>query len=199
MPEVPKNIFTGDPSKYILNDPPVDPNDSDLAMLPPEHELDTSDIPADSTAVMEIPSSYTSYMAQPGTVSNKSEAVKAKKQKFLGAYRALNGNLSFAAEAVPVAKSTIYKWLHNDKTFAQAVDDINTMFDDVAETWARKRMLEGRWKAVTYWLENKCRHRGWVGEHLMAEGNIKLEVIRKTVGAALKEVVDNGTSAPQST
>jgi hypothetical protein len=117
---------------------------------------------------------------------------------FLKKYRELNGNTSYAADATPVALSTVYKWLHNDKTFAQAVDDINTMFDDVAETWARKRMLEGRWKAVTYWLENKCRHRGWVGEHLMAEGNIKLEVIRKTVGAALKEV-DNGTSAPKST
>lgn len=72
-----------------------------------------------------------------------------KREKFLGSLREA-GNVTLAAEAVGVDRSTVYKWRKQDAEFSAQWDDAVEEAADRLEAEARRRAYEGVDEPVFY-------------------------------------------------
>lgn len=105
------------------------------------------------------------------------------KGTFIKAYADSFGNVSTACSAIKIDRGTYYLWLSKDPDFKVAIEEANESFIDFAESKLHKKISDGEWIPLKYYLENKAKKRGWANTDAGMElsGAVKLEIVRKII------------------
>jgi hypothetical protein len=72
------------------------------------------------------------------------------------------GVVTMACKSVGVDRATFYKHYNSDPEFKQAVDDIENIAVDFAESQLHKKIKEGDTTATIFFLKTKGKKRGYV-------------------------------------
>lgn len=88
--------------------------------------------------------------------------VQQKKKALLVALEASLGVVTAACKAVGVDRTTFYKYVNEDPEFKQAVEDVENVALDFAESQLFKAMKEGKEASNIFYLKTKGKRRGYV-------------------------------------
>lgn len=101
-----------------------------------------------------------------------------KKKSLLEALEKSLGIVSTACKKVGISRRTYYNWYNNDSVFKAAVDDINEMALDYAESKLHGLIKDSNVAAILFYLKTKGKSRGFIERNEVAvEGNIESKVI----------------------
>ena len=107
---------------------------------------------------------------------NKSRHIK--KEAMLQALENSLGVVTVACKKTETPRSTYYKWLKEDQEFAQAVQEIENVALDFAESQLHKQIQSGNTSATIFYLKTKGKNRGYVErQEIKHDGGIKSTLI----------------------
>ena len=72
------------------------------------------------------------------------------------------GVVSTACKAANISRDTHYRWLKEDEIYAEAVESLNNVSLDFAESQLFNAMKEGNITAVIFYLKTKGKDRGYI-------------------------------------
>ncbi len=98
-----------------------------------------------------------------------------RKKKWAEQYRK-SFNRAEACRATHVNRSTVWRWMKEDKAFAEAVWEIEEGVLDLAESRLVGLVREGNLQAIKFLLRSKARERGY-GDRLEIAQTVKRETI----------------------
>ena len=115
----------------------------------------------------------------------KDKSRHIKKESLLKSLEQSLGIVTVACKKADIPRSTYYKWLNEDKDFAQAVEDIENIALDFAESQLHKQISENSTAATIFYLKTKGKKRGYIERQEItgADGmptNFQIEIIDKT-------------------
>jgi hypothetical protein len=90
------------------------------------------------------------------------QAIEIKKQRLLEALEKSLGIVTTACKTAGVARSSFYEWKENDPEFAMAVQEIDNVTLDFAESSLHKQINEGNATSTIFYLKTKGKKRGYV-------------------------------------
>ena len=85
----------------------------------------------------------------------------AKHEKFLIALEKSLGVITTACKIAGINRSRYYSWLKECDEFKKAVDEIDNVALDFAESQLHKQIKEGSTSAIIFYLKTKGRKRGY--------------------------------------
>lgn len=89
-------------------------------------------------------------------MSNKvSQISRLKKDKFVEAYKATNGNITDSSSIAGIDRRTYYNWLEDDKEFAMNILDSEADLNDSIRQVLIERAGSGDMTAVIFYLKNR--------------------------------------------
>ena len=91
-----------------------------------------------------------------------------KQEKFLVVLEKSLGVITTACKIAGINRSRYYSWLKKDDDFRMAVDDIDNIALDFAESQLHKQIKDGSTSAVIFYLKTKGKKRGY-SEYYQAE------------------------------
>lgn len=125
--------------------------------------------------------------------TKKAEQLRTQKLKeaTLEALEKSLGVVTTACKKVNVARSTFYKWLTEDKEFEVAVNDMDNIALDFAESSLHRQILSGIPSSTIFYLKTRGKKRGYIErtEVTGADGAPLIESEKDRISriAALKE------------
>lgn len=90
------------------------------------------------------------------------DKLDSKKKNFLEALESSLGVVTTACETSGQARSTHYLWLKNDEVYREAVEAIQDMAIDFAESSLYQQIREKNTPATIFYLKTKGKHRGYI-------------------------------------
>jgi len=78
-----------------------------------------------------------------------------KKDKFVEAYKTTNGNITDSAQIAVIDRTTYYRWLEDDKSFAMQILDSEADLNDSIRQVLISKAAEGDMTAVIFYLKNR--------------------------------------------
>ena len=72
------------------------------------------------------------------------------------------GIVTTACKQVGIARSTHYEWMQSDEDYNAAIDSLQDVALDFAESQLQKRMKDGSDAAIIFYLKTKGKKRGFV-------------------------------------
>ena len=110
------------------------------------------------------------------------ESRHIKKGSKLKALESSLGVVTVACKKADIPRSTYYKWLKEDKDFALAVEDIENIALDFAESQLHSQIGDGNTSATIFYLKTKGKKRGYIERQEItgADGmptNFQIEII----------------------
>jgi hypothetical protein len=114
--------------------------------------------------------------------NNMNESRHIKKESILKALESSLGVVTVACKKADIPRSTYYKWLKEDKDFALAVEDIENIALDFAESQLHSQIGDGNTSATIFYLKTKGKKRGYIERQEItgADGmptNFQIEII----------------------
>lgn len=98
-----------------------------------------------------------------GIKKNKmNESRHIKKESLLAALEQSLGVVTVACKKAGIPRSTYYKWLKEDEMFSMAVQEIENVALDFAESQLHKQISENSTAATIFYLKTKGKKRGYV-------------------------------------
>ena len=85
-----------------------------------------------------------------------------KKESMLAALENSLGVVSAACKAADIPRATYYKWLKEDKSFRQKIEDINNIALDFVETSLHRQIADGNTSATIFYLKCRGKQRGYI-------------------------------------
>lgn len=82
-------------------------------------------------------------------------------KEFLDAYDRSLGNVSTACRTVGITRRTYYNWKRDNRSFREAVEDLDEYNLDFAETMLMKHIREGDTTTLIFFLKTKGKQRGY--------------------------------------
>ena len=107
-----------------------------------------------------------------------------KKETMLQALENSLGVVTVACKSADIPRSTYYKWLKEDKEFANSVKEIENIALDFAESQLHTQIKDGSTPATIFYLKTKGKKRGYIERSeldLSSSEPIKLKVNIKGV------------------
>tara|TARA_Y100000401_G_scaffold39170_1_gene29706 strand:+ start:3057 stop:3407 length:351 start_codon:yes stop_codon:yes gene_type:complete len=107
-----------------------------------------------------------------------------KKETMLQALENSLGVVTVACKSADIPRSTYYKWLKEDKEFANSVKEIENIALDFAESQLHTQIKDGSTSATIFYLKTKGKKRGYIERSeldLSSSEPIKLKVNIKGV------------------
>ena len=100
------------------------------------------------------------------------------KKRMLAALEKTFGVVTTACKQLDIGRTTYYDWYNNDADFKKAVDELQGVALDMAESQLHKQILGGNTSATIFYLKTKGKNRGYVErhEHTGIEGTKLFEV-----------------------
>lgn len=90
------------------------------------------------------------------------------------------GVVTSACRSVGISRETHYKWLRTDESYKDAVEDIENVALDFAETQLHQQIMNGNPTSTIFYLKTKGKKRGYVErqeiQHDGGEG-LRIEII----------------------
>jgi len=84
------------------------------------------------------------------------------KRTFLEIFNKKLGNVKAACEASNISRGTYYKWVENDKEFAENAHNVFEGLKDMAETKLQQAIHAGKTAELIFFLKTKCQDRGYI-------------------------------------
>ena len=78
-----------------------------------------------------------------------------KKDKFIEAYKATNGNITDSASIAGIDRTTYYRWLEEDNNFALQIMDSEADLNDSIRQVLIEKAAAGDMTAVIFYLKNR--------------------------------------------
>lgn len=88
-----------------------------------------------------------------------------KKRAMLNALVHTLGIVTTACQSCNIHRRTHYDWMSNDAEYKKAVQEIDNVVLDVAETQLYKKIREGDTIATIFYLKTKGKKRGYIERH----------------------------------
>lgn len=112
----------------------------------------------------------------------KSDTIKKaqtenSKSLLLDALEKSLGVITTACKTAQIHRSTFYKWYNEDPGFAEAVDDIENIAIDFAESNLHQKIKKGDTAAIIFYLKTKGKKRGYIEKQefdVSNQGNITI-------------------------
>ena len=117
--------------------------------------------------------------------NNMNESRHIKKESILKALEQSLGVVTVACKKADIPRSTFYKWINEDEAFAIAVNDIENIALDFAESQLHSQIGNGNTSATIFYLKTKGKKRGYIERQEItgADGmptNFQIEIIDNT-------------------
>jgi|TARA_R110000765_G_scaffold122996_1_gene219776 hypothetical protein len=117
--------------------------------------------------------------------NNMNESRHIKKESILKALEQSLGVVTVACKKADIPRSTFYKWINEDEAFAIAVNDIENIALDFAESQLHSQIGNGNTSATIFYLKTKGKNRGYIERQEItgADGmptNFQIEIIDNT-------------------
>tara|TARA_R110000823_G_scaffold278322_1_gene396768 strand:+ start:2648 stop:3028 length:381 start_codon:yes stop_codon:yes gene_type:complete len=118
-------------------------------------------------------------------INNMNESRHIKKESILKALEQSLGVVTVACKKADIPRSTFYKWINEDEVFAIAVNDIENIALDFAESQLHSQIGNGNTSATIFYLKTKGKKRGYIERQEItgADGmptNFQIEIIDNT-------------------
>ena len=78
-----------------------------------------------------------------------------KKEKFIEAYKATNGNITDSSSIAGISRQTYYDWLEADNNFALQIMDSEANLNDEIRQVLIEKAASGDMTAVIFYLKNR--------------------------------------------
>lgn len=88
--------------------------------------------------------------------------IQQKKKALLEALAQTLGVVTSACKHVGVDRTTFYEYVNNDPAFKQAVDDVENIALDFAESQLHKQIRDGEVSSTIFYLKTKGKKRGYI-------------------------------------
>jgi hypothetical protein len=102
------------------------------------------------------------------------------KKAMLQALEKSLGVVTTACKSVGISRETHYKWLREDESYKESVDDLVNVALDFAETQLHKQISKGNPTSTIFYLKTKGKNRGYIErqeiQHDGGEG-LRIEII----------------------
>ena len=102
------------------------------------------------------------------------------KKAMLDALEKSLGVVTAACKAVGIGRTTHYLWMQEDAEYKKAVEDLNDVAIDFAESQLHKQIKDGNSTATIFYLKTKGKKRGYVERqeiHKMGEKVFQIEIL----------------------
>lgn len=107
------------------------------------------------------------------------------KKAMLSALEKSLGVVTSACKSVGISRETHYKWMREDDSYKESVDDLVNVALDFAESQLHKQISKGNPTSTIFYLKTKGKNRGY----------IERQEIQHDGGEGLRiEIVDGNTS-----
>jgi hypothetical protein len=84
------------------------------------------------------------------------------KKAMLEALEKSLGVVTTACKQVGISRETHYRWVKEDAGYANAVEDVENIALDFAESQLHKQIMEGSTGATIFYLKTKGKNRGYI-------------------------------------
>tara|TARA_Y100000114_G_C11736912_1_gene316711 strand:+ start:111 stop:467 length:357 start_codon:yes stop_codon:yes gene_type:complete len=110
-------------------------------------------------------------MSKPNKTEHSKKAMIAALEQSLGV-------VTTACKKTGIGRTTYYDWYNSDPEFKRAVDDVQNVALDFAESQLHRQIAENNTSATIFYLKTKGKGRGYVErtEHTGIEGTKLFEV-----------------------
>lgn len=128
-------------------------------------------------------------------MSNSTDSIAKKGERYtaqqmIDAIRATRGMLTLAAKRLGCAPDTVYRYVREYATVAQALRDERASVTDMAELALYKAIQEGEGWAVCFYLKTQGKERGYVERQ---EIEHRIRDVRGLSDAELQAIVESET------
>ena len=114
---------------------------------------------------------------------NKTEQTK---RALIEAMESSLGVVTTACKKVGIGRTTYYEYYNTDPAFKEAIDDLQNVAIDFAESQLHKQINEGTVTATIFYLKTKGKNRGYVErQELQTTGDNLFQV--EIIGSASKD------------
>ena len=91
------------------------------------------------------------------------------------------GVVTVACKKADIPRSTYYKWLKEDEMFSMAVQEIENIALDFAESQLHKQIMDGNTTATIFLLKTKGKKRGYIErQEIQHDSSIESKLIEWT-------------------
>lgn len=112
------------------------------------------------------------------------------KKEIVAALEKSLGVVTTACKNVGISRETYYKWLREDEKFKEAVNDIDAVALDFAESQLHKQIMDGSTAATIFYLKTKGKKRGYVERSEFQIENKRPDLSHLTTDE-LRDLLDN--------
>lgn len=103
------------------------------------------------------------------------------KKAMLDALEKSLGVVTTACKSVGIGRTTHYLWLEQDAEYRKAVDELQNMTLDFAESQLHKQIKEGNTTATIFYLKTKGKKRGYIErQEIQVDGAVESKVVEWT-------------------
>jgi hypothetical protein len=103
------------------------------------------------------------------------------KNAMLDALEKSLGVVTTACRSVGIGRTTHYLWLEQDAEYRKAVDELQNMTLDFAESQLHKQIKEGNTTATIFYLKTKGKKRGYIErQEIQVDGAVESKVVEWT-------------------
>lgn len=107
-------------------------------------------------------------------MKNPQQRMKENKKLLLESLERNLGIVTGACKEVGLSRTQFYNYCKDDPEFQAAVDQINDITLDFAETQLLKKIKEGSERSILFYMKYRGRTRGYAESHII-DANVKME------------------------
>lgn len=96
------------------------------------------------------------------TKSNTKKELNIKQKAMLEALEKSLGIVTSAAKKVGIDRTTHYKWMETDEAYKKAVEELNDVALDFAESKLHEQINNGEVSSTIFYLKTKGKKRGYI-------------------------------------
>ena len=116
-------------------------------------------------------------------IVHKPRRTRQRKKAMIAALNKTLGIVCDAANIVGINKDTHYDWIRTDPDYARAVESIDDVVLDFAESQLHKQIQEGNTIATIFFLKTKGKKRGYierteVDNRILSQQHTTIKIIR---------------------
>jgi len=107
-------------------------------------------------------------------VMSRTNKTQQKKKALLEALEKSLGVVTSACKIVGVDRTTFYKYVNEDVEFKRAVDDVENIALDFAESQLHKQIQNGEVSSTIFFLKTKGKKRGYVEKQEVESSGVQI-------------------------
>lgn len=117
-------------------------------------------------------------------------AMAQRKKGMLEAMRKTLGNVSQSVKMVGISRQTYYRWIENDRKFAEQVEEVTEYTYDFVESKIMKQIQENNVTMIIFFAKTKMKSRGYIERQEIAVTDRPVFVVDEKTKEDAKGIMD---------